>query len=268
MADDFLVAPELGELYDLFDRPLIDLGAPMGRDNFATRAPSSRQFWLSLGFDYMAIDLVGDAFRLDLNDDLVPLSMRNRFDIVVNAGTTEHVANQENAFRVIHALVRPGGIMLHELPCQGMLTHGLINYSPKFFWHLCRENCYEVMWLTVSYDGASAVPQDVIESNEEARRRFSGKPYVQLTKGVVPDILRTIAPETIAYLHIDMSSAAPEIGALTLLFDRVSPAGEIILDDYGWILHRKQKEADDRFMSARGYDILELPTGQGLLIKR
>ncbi len=103
---------------------------------------------------------------------------------------------------------------------------------------------------------------------EDVRRRFSEKPYIRLIKGVVPDILRTTAPEAIAYLHIDMNSTAPEIGALSLLFDRVSPGGVIILDDYGWVLHRKQKEADDRFMASRGYAILELPTGQGLLIKR
>lgn len=69
-------------------------------------------------------------------------------------------------------------------------------------------------------------------------------------------------------MHIDMNSAAPEIGALELLFDRVAPGGIVIFDDYGWLLHAKQKEAEDRFMAERGHKILELPTGQGLLIKR
>lgn len=103
---------------------------------------------------------------------------------------------------------------------------------------------------------------------DEVRRRFSKKPYVKIIKGVVPDSLHASAPSTIAYLHVDMNSPAPEIRALDVLFDRVVPGGVIILDDYGWILHKTQKEAADRFMSARGYDILELPTGQGLAIKR
>src|SRR5207245_902280 len=95
----------------------------------------------------------------------------------------------------------------------------------------------------------------------------SGKPYVKVIKGVVPDILREIAPDKISFLHIDMNSPAPEVGALELLFERVSPGGVVILDDYGWFLHTKQKDADDRFMSDHGHEILELPTGQGLLIK-
>jgi hypothetical protein len=52
------------------------------------------------------------------------------------------------------------------------------------------------------------------------------------------------------------------------LFDRVAVGGVVIFDDYGWILHKKQKDAEDRFMSERGQEILELATGQGLLIKR
>jgi O-methyltransferase len=99
-------------------------------------------------------------------------------------------------------------------------------------------------------------------------QRFVEKPYVKVIKGVVPDIVWEISPERIAFMHIDMNSAAPEVGALELLFERVSLGGIVIFDDYGWFLHRKQKDAEDRFMAERGQEILELPTGQGLLIKR
>jgi len=98
--------------------------------------------------------------------------------------------------------------------------------------------------------------------------RFSDKSYVKVIKGVVPDILSEMAPDRIAFMHMDMNSAAPEVGALELLFGRVSPGGVVIFDDYGWFLHKKQKDAEDRFMAEQGQEILELPTGQGLLIKR
>jgi O-methyltransferase len=98
--------------------------------------------------------------------------------------------------------------------------------------------------------------------------RFSAKPYVKVIKGVVPDIVSEISPDRIAFMHIDMNSAAPEVGALELLFERVSLGGTVIFDDYGWFLHKKQKDAEDRFMKERGQEILELPTGQGLLIKQ
>src|SRR5260370_11732897 len=97
--------------------------------------------------------------------------------------------------------------------------------------------------------------------------RFSGKSYVKVIKGVVPDIILEISPEQIAFMHIDMNSAAPYVGALELLFDRVSPGGLVIFDDYGWFPHGKQKDAEARFMSARGQKILERPTRQSPLVK-
>ena len=103
---------------------------------------------------------------------------------------------------------------------------------------------------------------------DHVRRRFQKKDYVVVTKGVVPDILHEIAPGRIAFLHLDMNSPRAETGALEVLFDRISPGGIIVFDDYGWRLYQKQKEAADGFMAARGQVILELPTGQGLMIKR
>jgi O-methyltransferase len=100
------------------------------------------------------------------------------------------------------------------------------------------------------------------------RRRFQPFDYVVVTKGVVPDVLHQIAPERIAFMHIDMNSPKAEAGALEVLFDRVSPGGIIVFDDYGWKTFEKQKEAADRFMAARGQLIMELPTGQGLMVKR
>jgi predicted O-methyltransferase YrrM len=74
-------------------------------------------------------------------------------------------------------------------------------------------------------------------------------------------------PERIAFLHLDMNSSKSEIAALEILFDRVSPGGLVVFDDYGWSAYAAQQVAEDAFMRQRGHRILELPTGQGLLIK-
>jgi hypothetical protein len=98
--------------------------------------------------------------------------------------------------------------------------------------------------------------------------RFAPWPNVTVTRGKVPDILRELAPARIAFLHVDLNNMEAELGALEVLFDRVSPGGMIIFDDYGWSGYRAQKAAEDAFMQARGLTVLELPTGQGMAIKR
>ena len=103
---------------------------------------------------------------------------------------------------------------------------------------------------------------------DEVVARF--KPYqnIKVLRGAVPDVLAEDSPTSISYLHIDMNSPAAEVAALDVLFDRVVPGGLIILDDYGWAMFHKQKEAEDQWFADRGYMAMELPTGQGLVIKR
>jgi hypothetical protein len=103
---------------------------------------------------------------------------------------------------------------------------------------------------------------------EVVKAKFSALANVQVVRGIVPDVFSETMPERIAYLHIDLNSARAEVGALEVLFDRVVPGGFILFDDYGWAHFRKQKIAEDEFFAARGYTVLELPTGQGLVIKR
>ena len=114
-------------------------------------APPASIFWKWLGFHYKSVDLdeSHESVFIDLNYDDIPKKERGKYQIATNYGTTEHVANQLNAFKIIHELTSVGGIMLHHLPAQGMQNHGLINYNAKFFWMLARSNQYE--WLFIDY---------------------------------------------------------------------------------------------------------------------
>jgi hypothetical protein len=167
LSDEFLLASDAREeIYRVFATVPVDIGHTVGPENFSAQAPPSRPFWRSLGLDYLAIDLVGaDALKLDLNRDSVPPALRHTRDLVVNWGSTEHVANQDNAFRVIHDLTKLGGMMLHFVPSSGLMTHGLVNCTMRFFWHLCRENRYEVITLRTLISPEIPLERNVIEAN-------------------------------------------------------------------------------------------------------
>jgi len=98
--------------------------------------------------------------------------------------------------------------------------------------------------------------------------RFCSYSNVIIEKGILPDSIKRVCPTEISFLHIDLNSAEAEMGVLELLFDKVSPGGMVILDDYGWLAHEKQKTSQDEFFSRHNHSVLELPTGQGLVIKQ
>lgn len=103
---------------------------------------------------------------------------------------------------------------------------------------------------------------------EAVVERFAPFPEVVVHRGFLPESLEGRIPEKIAWLHVDLNAAKPEVETLEVLFDRVVPSGLIILDDYGWRVLDTQKTAEDAFFAERGYYVLELPTGQGLVVKR
>jgi len=104
---------------------------------------------------------------------------------------------------------------------------------------------------------------------DTVRAKFADYPQVTIVQGEIPGSFAGQVPERISYLHIDLNNPAAEIAALDVLFDRIVPGGIVILDDYEWAMaYRGQKLAEDPWFDARGYRVMPLPTGQGLVIKR
>ena len=195
LADSFLTSDKLlDELYTLFGARRVDLGRPCGEANFTRKAPPSRPFWTSLGFELTAIDYDGhrDSVALDLNAGETPPNLRGAFDLVVNVGTSEHIANQNNCFRVMHDLLRKGGVMHHEVPAC-LFGHGLFNYSPKFFLQLMRENDYEPVLLRTQFErGGSGPRHSPVPRFVHAMNRKWGR-GAKLTVETLPEISITAA---------------------------------------------------------------------------
>ena len=103
---------------------------------------------------------------------------------------------------------------------------------------------------------------------EDVVERFADQPWVSVIRGSVPESFGQGFPEQIAFAHIDMNHPLPEAGALKEVLPRLSDGGIIIFDDYGWWGYSAQKRALDPIAAEYGLSILELPTGQGLLLKR
>jgi hypothetical protein len=74
------------------------------------------------------------------------------------------------------------------------------------------------------------------------------------------------APEAIAFLRIEDPDPSMISGALNKLFPKLCSGATVVIDGYGAI--ERRADTLDRFLSRLDHPILELPTGQGLLIKR
>jgi hypothetical protein len=165
LGDSVLRDRKLLQAYaESFGVPLRDFGFALPRSHPSVierqreNAPFTKEFWEWLGCTYKAadIDTSPHIIRLDLNFDDVPMEHRGKYQLVTNFGTTEHVANQNQAMKIIHDLTAVGGVMVHNLATQGYSNHSMLNYNPKFFWLLSRSCLYRWLDMRIIWDVVSS----------------------------------------------------------------------------------------------------------------
>lgn len=133
----------------------------LGNQRIARRAfigaRTGKAYYTNLGVEHTSLDFNGKdgAVKLDLSVAIDKPEWRGHFDIVSNAGTTEHVephAAQYTCFANLHDWLKPGGIFVHIVPAvEGLATtdrwdkHCNNYYSAAFFEMLARENDYALV---------------------------------------------------------------------------------------------------------------------------
>jgi len=103
---------------------------------------------------------------------------------------------------------------------------------------------------------------------ERVRANYAEWPNVQIVQGAVPDVLERLTLDEVAFLHLDMNCASPESAAFEYFWEKLSPGGLVLVDDYAMHSYDALANAIDDAAGARGAEVLSLPTGQGLIWRR
>lgn len=102
---------------------------------------------------------------------------------------------------------------------------------------------------------------------ESVAANFSEWRNIRLVRGAVPETLEQVTSEKVAFVHLDMNSAAPEVAAFEYLWEKAVTGSMFLLDDYAFRGYGGQKKALDNAAFRKSVSVLSLPTGQGLIVK-
>lgn len=136
-------------------KQVLDLGAQNDYRKGNLPAPYMSEVYKEMGVHYISIDANGENKSLDwdLGKELIFLSP---FDIVVDAGTSEHVGKNGkfdwlaiyNCWLNKHNALRVGGYMYSENPKTGNWPgHGFQYYTSDFYVKLAGMTDYEIQQL-------------------------------------------------------------------------------------------------------------------------
>ena len=115
---------------------------------------TTEDYFKSVGFkEYKSIDINGayNSLQFDLNKNILETySYNEKYDLVINNGTGEHVFNQYSLFLNFHNLTKLNGVMLNILPFIDWINHGFYNFNPIFFADLAASNNYEIIKISLA----------------------------------------------------------------------------------------------------------------------
>jgi O-methyltransferase len=135
------------------------------------------------------------------------------------------------------------------------------------------------------FDTFEGIPEEMMTEGERSHARILNKNYrsgdilgvakrifapfdnIEFVVGMLPGTIAGSGLERLCYVSIDLNSVTAEMAVIEEIWDRITPGGFIVLDDYGFGGHEEQNVAWNDFAQRNDRSILALPTGQGLLIR-
>jgi SAM-dependent methyltransferase len=152
------------------------------------RCPAKKLYKMLGAEEYTCVDINSEhgALALDLNYPMEDTSFYNRFDLVTDFGTNEHVFNVVEAYRTMHRICKPGGLIVID---QGVVDgNGYFLFDYSFFEGLAAANNYKIIFA--SY----------VISPKPKSKHF---PSAQYLIPAAPQLLHSLDLSKVAYVGIN-----------------------------------------------------------------
>lgn len=89
-------------------------------------------------------DFEGATHVCDLNGP-VPGHLHDRFDLVLDGGTMEHVFHVPECLANIFRMLKVGGVVVHVSPVHNFFEHGFYDFNPTLFFDYYAENKFDLL---------------------------------------------------------------------------------------------------------------------------
>jgi SAM-dependent methyltransferase len=134
----------LGTLYPYLKNNESDLLAKRGVSKTVSNETFSKHLFVDLlgakvchsldVSDYQQSEIICNL-NFPLPDELIA-----QYDVIIDAGTLEHLSNLSIALSNLFKLLKDNGVYYFGVPCNNWIDHGFFQFSPTFFIDMCIDN--------------------------------------------------------------------------------------------------------------------------------
>jgi hypothetical protein len=116
-------------------------------------------------------------------------------------------------------------------------------------------------------DGSHFKAGELAVTEEDFRARLKDFEQLRVYAGWIPSRFPEVLERKFSFVHIDVDLYQPTRDSIEFFYPRLVPGGVLLLDDYGFEICPGARQAADEFFAGRAEPLLEIPTGQGLVLK-
>ena len=111
-------------------------------------------------------------------------------------------------------------------------------------------------------------PGDLAIGEDEVKTNLAGFDNFNTYKGWIPTRFDDVAHLKFSFVHIDVDLEQPTRDSIAFFYPRMSPGSVLLLDDHGSAMCPGARQAALDYFADHNCDVLDIATGQGLVIKR
>ncbi len=117
---------------------------PIGEDEEQNDVSLFKRLGFSVVESMDASDYEGATLIHDLNHP-VDAALEEKFDVIFDGGTTEHVFDVRQSFENIVRMLKVGGVIIHAAPVNNYIDHGFYQFSPMLFHDVYLANRFSIL---------------------------------------------------------------------------------------------------------------------------
>ncbi len=126
--------------------------------------------------DYQGANLIVDL------EKKLPRKLLNRYGLIIDAGTLEHILDVKTAVSNLINCLKPGGHIIHMSPSCGYLDHGFYQFSPSFFYKFYSDFGLNIIDMTI-------VEQPIRRTNHKQWNFFKWDPSLYRKKFISNELM-------------------------------------------------------------------------------
>jgi len=126
---------------------------------------------------------------------------------------------------------------------------------------------FEGLSAPSTVDGTYWIKGDMSRGEDLVRQNLAEFHAYEILKGWIPDRFSEVQENHFAFVHIDVDLYQPTLDSMRFFYERMSPGGIILCDDYGFWTCPGATKAVNEHLSDKPEKMISLPDGGGFLIK-